>query len=619
MARGSRSDRSRRGRRGQKPPEGKIRRSQVVTTYGPGAMIDLVHQAVLVGGLDFWSRPTDPALMAPRLRDAIAERFRPLGWELSEEAAFFQPPQGDDKQPSPHVGIQALEFPRWFVCQNPPCRALVHSSGLETRAGRYRHDCSRTQSGECVPVRFVAACPRGHLEEFPWVWFAHSQRGSVCPGPSLRLLEGATGDFSEISVECAACGASAGMAAALVKHFLPLCRGHRPWLGEEGQDSCDQPLRLLVRTASNAYFAQVVSALSVPEKGRELEEAVQGVWDVLKAATAEVLPAFRQIPKVDGALASYSDSEILAVVEALRRGEAVARAALRTAEFQQFVAQPMERPGEGPGEDEEFYARAVRPRGALPPGIARIVLARKLREVRAQVGFTRIAPTLPDLEGEFDLNVQSAPLGLATDWLPATEIRGEGVFLQLDEAAVRQWEERPEVQARGRELLSGYQSWLTGVPVAPPFPGVRFYLLHSLSHLLLSAISLECGYSASAIRERIYCAPAEVAVPMAALLLSTGSSGTEGTLGGLVQQGLDLPEHLGRAWDLGLLCSSDPVCGAHSPDRDPEERFLEGAACHGCLFLAECSCERFNHYLDRALVVPTLGQPAALAFFAERP
>src|SRR5690606_2898451 len=133
----------------------------------------------------------------------------------------------------------------------------------------------------------------------------------------------------------------------------------------------------------------------------------------------------------------------------------------------------------------------------------------------------------------------------------------------------------------------------------------RFYMLHSLSHLLINAVALECGYEASSIRERIYCSypddpPSE---RMAAILLSTGSSGSEGTLGGLVEQGRRLHEHLQRARDMARLCSHDPVCGAHVP-LSHGERYLHGAACHGCLFVSETSCERFNSYLDRALVVP---------------
>jgi hypothetical protein len=231
-----------------------------------------------------------------------------------------------------------------------------------------------------------------------------------------------------------------------------------------------------------------------------------------------------------------------------------------------------------------------------------------------------LEPVQPDLEGEFDLQVQSAPLSLSQDWLPAIEIRGEGVFLELDEEKVRAWEKRPEVRDREGALRAGHAAWvatlnLTTNAKQPEFPGVRFYLLHSLSHLLLSAISLECGYAASAIRERLYCAPAEAETPMAAILLSTGSPGTEGTLGGLVDQGRNLKRHLERALELGALCSNDPVCASHSPQNDYAERYLEGAACHGCLFLAESSCERFNRYLDRALVVPALGHPAELAFF----
>ncbi len=106
---------------------------------------------------------------------------------------------------------------------------------------------------------------------------------------------------------------------------------------------------------------------------------------------------------------------------------------------------------------------------------------------------------------------------------------------------------------------------------------------------------------------------------MAALLISTGTPGSEGTLGGLVEQGKQMLEHLQRAYDMGRLCSNDPVCAGHNPARDPTGRNREGAACHGCLYVAEPSCERFNGYLDRALVVPTMGHSSELAFFSERP
>jgi hypothetical protein len=200
-------------------------------------------------------------------------------------------------------------------------------------------------------------------------------------------------------------------------------------------------------------------------------------------------------------------------------------------------------------------------------------------------------------------------------WLPAAEVRGEGIFVQLDEAEVRRWEKSDAVQSRAEKLLRAFEADGRG-----EFPGVRFYMLHSLSHLLLTAISLECGYAASALRERIYCNPPGNAEPaMAAILISTGTTGSEGTLGGLVEEGRRLRHHLREAWEMGRLCSNDPVCAAHDPSSESSDRRTEAAACHGCLYVAEVSCERFNRYLDRALVVPTIGNHPALAYFRDRP
>jgi hypothetical protein len=480
-------------------------------------------------------------------------------------------------------------------------------------------------------VRFVGACRKGHLDDFPWVAFAHLGK-ERCPMPELVLMEGKTGDFSEIKVECRGCQARNFLVAAMRKDSGLTCHGSRPWLGRAAPpDDCEENLRLIIRTASNSYFSQVTSALSIPDVGRELENIVRDNWGTLQAASAATLSAFRTIPEIKTAIEGQSDAAVLAVVEAIKNGQTAPREPLRTAEHKHFVASPKEHPGERAPRGEPFWARRVEPEGGLPKGVASVVLASKLREVRAQVGFTRIAPVMPDMQGTFESGVRTARLSVTQDWLPATEVLGEGVFVELDEAAVHAWERRPAVRKREEDLSAGYEAWKRDLvdqagadEHIPPFPGARFYMLHTLAHLLLSAISLECGYAASAIRERIYSALPKDAggvdqYPMAALLLSTGSSGTEGTLGGLVEQGRLLRQHLSRAWELGSLCSSDPVCALHSPANDPAERNLEGAACHGCLYVAECSCEWFNRYLDRALVVPALGHDPELAFFGSRP
>jgi hypothetical protein len=136
-------------------------------------------------------------------------------------------------------------------------------------------------------------------------------------------------------------------------------------------------------------------------------------------------------------------------------------------------------------------------------------------------------------------------------------------------------------------------------------------LLHSLAHLLITAVSLECGYPSSAVRERIYAGAAGSGV-----LLYTAAPGASGSLGGLVQVGRDFGHFLSIALDLARLCANDPVCAGHSPDDAHDDRDLEGASCHGCLLISEPSCERMNSYLDRTLVVPTV-ERADAAFFDE--
>jgi hypothetical protein len=609
------------GTRVQQQPDGTTRKSQVVTTFGPGSMVDLLHDAVLVGGLDFWQYDKSfaiPNIDEPRLRDAIVERFKDKGRDLSKENPFRAPPAGNDREPTRYAGIDVLEFPQWFVCQNASCRSLQRKDGLELKNHRYWHQCSRTVKGECVPVRFVEACTKGHVSEFRWIQLVHEVHGNPrCAAPQLTFDEGSSGDFNEIRIACA-CGSSEKLVS--VENMKLPCRGERPWLGPQGHDECDKSVRLLVRTASNSYFPQVVSAISIPDPAGELEARVREVWDFVKGATKDDLPIFRRIEKVRSALEGYGDELVLEAIAAIHEDQPIDQGPLRTAEYKQFVAAQAEQPGDLPPLDEYFFARRATPKGGLPDGIGRLVVVPKLREVVAQIGFTRLEPVTPDVQGEYDLNVEIAALSLTQNWLPATEMRGEGVFIELDLAAVRAWEERPEVIERGKQLMAGYDEWAKGTTEPPPFPGIRFYMLHSLSHLLMSAISLECGYAASAIRERIYAGPSSRdETPMAGILLSTGTTGSEGTLGGLVEQGRRIREHLQGAWDLGRLCSNDPVCGSHSPEEDHAERYLEGAACHGCLFVAECSCERFNRYLDRALVVPTLGHEASVAFFSKRP
>ena len=205
--------------------------------------------------------------------------------------------------------------------------------------------------------------------------------------------------------------------------------------------------------------------------------------------------------------------------------------------------------------------------------------------------------------------MESAPLAIDISWLPAVENRGEGIFILFDAAAVDRWRGKAEVIERGRGLREGFDIWKDEHSESnQEFPGLPYYLLHSLSHLLLTAISLDCGYPAASLRERVYASHGRYGI-----LVYTGTSDAEGTLGGLVEAGRDIKRYLQLGLEHGSLCSNDPICAYHSPSKHDHQPLL-GSACHGCLLIAETSCEQHNAFLDRSLVIQTV-EPIGAEFF----
>ena len=411
------------------------------------------------------------------------------------------------------------------------------------------------------------------------------------------------------------CGATRRLSDASMIEMNPLgtCRGARPWLGRDTNEECNLPSRLLVRTASNAWFPQVVGVLSIPERGAGVETAVRELWDDLQIVNdATGLAFIKRKPQVAAALASFDDDEVLTAISNAKSTSAASEHSVKEIELEALLAAP-----EGFGDDVpvnlDFHARrlpdAVWRRSERAAGVEAVIQLHRLREVMALSGFTRFEAVTPDIHGEYETDVERAAIALEPSWFPAVENRGEGLFLRLRTEAVDAWLERSAVRDRLDTLVKGHQQWAQQRKSARPFPGGPYVLLHTLSHLLIQSLALHCGYPASSLRERIYAEQGRYG-----LLLYTGSSDAEGTLGGLVQQARRLDEHLTRALEAGGLCSNDPTCAEHAPDDSMTARWLHGAACHGCALVAETSCEMRNDHLDRALVVPVLGMPAA-AFF----
>ena len=395
---------------------------------------------------------------------------------------------------------------------------------------------------------------------------------------------------------------------------LGTCRGARPWLGRNANEDCNLLSRLLIRTASNAYFPQVVSVLSLPDRGTSVEKAVTDLWDDLQIVdSASDLALLKKKPRIAERLAAIGDAEVLTAILEAKSGKADERP-VKQVELDALVAAP-EGFGDDVPVDPNFHARRLPDqtwrRSNRWDGIDAVIQLHRLREVLVLIGFTRFEAVMPDIQGEFETDVERAQIALEPTWFPAVENRGEGVFVQLRMEAVKSWLGRGAVKQRLDALAAAHKRWMENRKGQRPFPGGPYVLLHTLSHLLIQSLAMRCGYPASSIRERIY---ADTQGERFGILLYTGSPDAEGTLGGLVQQARHLEDHLAQALRMSTLCSNDPICAQHTPGESMEDRWLHGAACHGCALVAETSCEMHNDYLDRALVVPVLGVSDA-AFF----
>jgi hypothetical protein len=614
------------------------RLSQLISTFGPGAMIDLPTRSVVVGGLEQWDM-TGNALTTipePRLTMRLEQLLKDQG-RLNPTAclALRTPPVSGDARDGIPRGVAAPVFPRWFVCEQVETstsgtestrrRRLVRWQDLDTK-GRRRFIFDDGRKSEVTPIRFVCACDRGHLQDIEWRWAVH---GSVsCHEPMWVEEKGTSADPADTSIVCG-CGRRLSLRDTFQPGRLGKCRGNRPWLLDRDPDGCDDNLKLLTRTATNTYFPQVYTIISLPSEEDELTRlvdelsgdltAVQSVQDVAQAKCFN--------PKVSASLGPFADAEIFDRLQRIRDGaRADASRSPKLSEFDTFASGRPEIGDNNPA--AKLYAQTL-PRdvwaaadaGIDLTAIKNLVAVHRLREVSCLYGFTRFEAAATEADGgieDIQLTVRGAPISRDADWLPAIEQFGEGIFIHFDEAAIAQWLPSASTIQRNGKLLAGYGHWQKRFAgKAPQYPGTPYVLLHSISHALMAEIALDCGYPASSLRERVYAlsgARGGGDFDQCGVLLYTASAGAQGTLGGLVGTAARFAYILRSALERLRICSNDPICADHEPDDRSGDRATHGAACHGYLLIAETSCEMRNLFLDRSLLVRTMSEDSAHFF-----
>ncbi len=587
---------------------GTQRPSVFMFTAGIGGLLDLPHMTVIVDGLNRWDITHTRVVEENRLLDAVRHR---LGDRVSQMRTPPHLPEDDDPLgPWARVGVPVTPFPRWLRCTRCGRLGTMDSGSfhldfkpVNTELTQFRHShCPRRGRGKeprAIAARFVFACDSGHLDDFPFDYFVHGPAGT-CAQPGYTMEDFGQGLSPTVKVTCTGCAQERFMMASFgesANRHLPACRGRNPHLGTFDQRPCPATPRAMVLGASNLWFPQVLTSLYLPDAGGDLATLVRDNWTHLHdLQTEREISLVLRDPALH-ALAAFPAADVLAAITARRdpTAQAVADPDLKKPEWDAFTA-PIK--GLAPG-DADFRLRPVDP-PASHPVVQRVILVDRLREAKAFVGFTRIGPYDPETQG----GPQPGPLTRgALTWVPAVEGRGEGIFLQLNADAVAAWEDRVRSGGTLDALILANRQRNTnlGRPDDSGWIGERGVLLHTLSHMLIRQLALDCGYSAASLSERVYAGTADQ--PQQGVLIYTTAADTEGTLGGLVALGEppNLDRLLSAALSHALYCTADPLCAENQPTADTGA--LNGAACHLCTFTAETTCEYNNRFLDRRMLV----------------
>ena len=586
-----------------------VRAAQAVLQYGVGAMVDFPDQTLVTAAPEYWSGTTK----------IFDDRFaKALGVD------YFAMP----------TDISYARFPEWYFCPKcrkfQPLRKWIKDYQKKAKDKQLQRDYNMVKSLQCpdckqdlVVARIVTVCEKGHLNDFPWVKWVHARsKMPVCGNPVLRFKTGASGTegLEGLTVECDTCKARTTLKDAFNKEIFEeldgngeredfICPGNHPF--KHTKEPCGCHPRTVQRGASSVYFPLVHSSLVIPpyadklntkiEKSKAYEECVVIIEDEEPEDRLDTIR--KRLSKWADKIALEigvlkTDVEKILTEKWLKDSDTVTDVDSVQYRIEEYLALTGEI-STPKGSLGDFSRESMPVDEYGLPHIKGISLVDKVRVVHALTGFSRLEPVISkDDRGYVDVKKPE------TNWYPAYEVRGEGIFIEFRQHDIEKWiANNPEVSERAKRLNENYANSFIGKN-HPRNITPKFIMLHTLSHLLISQLSFECGYSIASLSERLYCAEQEDGKQMAGILIYTASGDSEGTLGGLVRQGRSdaFPKILRKAIGKAKTCSNDPVCiMSHGQGRDS----LNLAACHACALLPEICCEERNAFLDRGMIIGT--------------
>lgn len=556
---------------------GEIRPNQLITTFGPGSIVDAVKDSVTVLDLNYWKEK------GKKIIDGRLAAY--LGVDC-----FYMP------RTSYSGDIPVVSFPYMHVCSNVKCGKIfdVRENFDLERYLKFGVTCPVCHK-QAYPSRFITICENGHMHDFPWSWWVHNGN-TTCKGTMRMYSTGNTSTLADMWVECS-CGARRSMMGATQRENFEgmKCSGHHPFRPNHKNEKCDKDMIPSQRGASNVYFPVMRSAISIPPWINPLYNLIdEHLRDIELAKTLMGDDGVAKIYELY--FGAYAKDEFDAALE--RRQQNIKEfTEIKQMEYNAIThhADPVYASNK-----KHFKAEEDPLPTYLLSYFRRIIRITRLREVRVLLGFTRV--DAPDPDADEQTNIVYLNKGKTEKWLPAAEVHGEGIFIEFNRDTIDAWMGNPEVAELSQKYAQCYKEFCESKEwTVTTLRDARYVLMHTFAHLLIKQMSMSSGYSSSAIRERIYFGD-----DMSGVLLYTGSADKEGSLGGLVELGnIDqLIVLMKDAFQEALVCTNDPECLNNIPAGNNSN----GAACHSCCMISETACENGNRMLDRGLIVPIDGR-----------
>lgn len=478
-----------------------------------------------------------------------------------------------------------------------------------------------------------------------------------CSDPNLKWTENKTKSegYGSIFIECKNCGLGSGSSKDKPKISLeginsiqPNCKGQKPWeieinkpefipfekcyvLGNEQNGRSKMQVSLI--TANSMYYANGFSSLFIPmhlaeDISKELLDALEILEERYNKRNNNhpISKEVYWVKKIaddfdeflsDNAISINSDKQIFENSLKglfLSHDDELSKDPYEEYRWQEYRCFSQNTSIPDLEENNGLNFQDINLPKGLKPFFTKIQQVQELKVTNIQLDFTRVKPKerIVRINDHGEKVVEEGSTGQNTFSikreelfvLPGNETYGEGLFFQFNDDCIDKW-----IDDSSQLLIERFSRFLngkidhgkqgSGIKQKIKNNGIKHFLIHSFSHLLMRELEFSCGYPTASLKERLFISNTPDKI-MSGVLIYT-AEGAEGSMGGLVSQGEPekILEIIKKALERSINCSSDPLCW----ESERQGIFdMNLSACFSCSLVAETACEEMNLGLDRRIL-----------------